>query len=162
MSSIRDLRRAFDLPWRILDRLSDKSLMEKVGRSLAENIKNRTRSGYGTDRNNGTRKRLATLRPLTILLRTKAANEGRLHSATRPRLSNLTFTGKMLDDIGYEAERGGVTILFKSEDENRKAGYAHDGAPNREKRKFFFATRTEVREAVRILQEARDNVIRNL
>jgi len=154
VARIRDIG---DLPSKILRNLQTKDTMNEVGETISAAIRRRTRAGYGCSSDDGSRERLAPLAPTTIEIR---ANFSDLSSETSPQKSNLTMTGRMLDELGWTSTNKKTTILFTTQRSSIIAGYAHDGSRNRPKRPFLFLTKTEMRQAIRILQEKRDELFR--
>ena len=151
------LRDVGDLPSRVLRNLQTRDVMSEVGETISSAIRRRTRAGYGCSSDDGSRERLAPLMPATIEIR---KNFRDLSSETSPQKSNLTMTGRMLDELGWTATNKKTTILFTTQRSSIVAGYAHDGATNRRKRPFLFLTKTEMRQAIRILEQKRDELFR--
>ena len=113
-------------------------------------------AGYGAEEDESIRKTLASLKPSTIEIRRKFED---LSPETRPTKSNLTMTGKMLNDLTYKATDKDVKIFFSTVRSAKVAGYAHTQTAFRARRAFMFITRTEMREAIRILERERDRAI---
>jgi hypothetical protein len=103
--------------------------MQEIGDTLAQEIKLRTRLGYGLDTQGGTQSKL---KPLSEPYK-KARKKMKLSSETRPGKSNLTQTGEMLDSIKAEVNNGKITITFKNQFSKDKARW------NTEKGRPFMA-----------------------
>lgn len=102
-----------------LAEVSQTKNMAAIGEELAEQIRVRTRLGNGLDKNKGEPTKLKPLSPGYINERKTMED---LSPLTTPKRSNLTQTGKMLDDLTASSPAPGkVTLLFKDADSKTKA-----------------------------------------
>ena len=122
----------------------NKQYFTQIGKLVRNQIRVRTRSGFGV-RSNGARQQ--RLRPLSrgyVATRQFARKFGILASTTSPGTSNLTFTGNMLESIRYRASNDGVILGFA----NRRAIDTADEVQSKG-RPFFNLSASEVRNLTR-------------
>ena len=153
---VRSVSEISRLSEKVISELQKSSVLAEVGRTVSDSIRKRTRAGYGCDEDEGSRKKLAELAESTVKIRRSFSD---LSTETRPEKSNLTMTGRMLNDLGFQATNKKVTILFLTQRSAMVSSYAHNGTSKRPARPFMFVTKTELREAVRILERRRDEAI---
>lgn len=84
-------------------KLTTKEHLQSVGEFIANNIKKRTRLGYGVNDNLQEKVKLKKLSPEYIEFRKKF---DQLHSFVTPRESKLTLTGSMLDNLKVKSIQG--------------------------------------------------------
>lgn len=90
--------------------IKKKRVLDPIGEKLADEIKKRTRLGYGVDGNGGRQQKLKPLKDSTRRSRKYMKNAGKLHPETSPARSNLTMTGDMTDSIAHKARDGKITL----------------------------------------------------
>lgn len=121
---------------------------ERIGQEMSQDIKERTQKGFGVDAPKGPKTRLKPLSPKYIKQRRYLQRTGQLASETTPQKSNLTKTGKMLNDIGYKATKDGVIISLRNFKNRLKAGY------NAAKGRIFLnLSKTEYLKVQKIVEE---------
>lgn len=143
---------------KLLDKIinTDSKLYAMVGSMSVDEIKRRTRLGYGVPKAGGPKEELKKLSPSYIMAR-KAAMSGKAEfmandkkvsfqastvkplnsSLTSPSKSNLTYTGQMLDSLTYNSSKNSVNITFENPESKQKAKYAHEEEGNRPRRAFL-------------------------
>jgi len=146
----------FDAVNKKLDRLvasaRSKSAMKRLAEGVAEQIRKRTRLGYGVDRSGAKQTKLKPLKSEKYIRRRQIARKGgELSGNTSPKRSNLTFTGQLLDAIKGKALRAGESVVYV--DENRDDGVLNsdiiDGQENIQGRPFYHISKTEYTNIVR-------------
>lgn len=86
--------------------------LNTVGATFAEQIKKRTRLGYGVPDPGVAQEKL---KPLSDdYKKWRKENKSKLSDATTPAKSNLTQTGEMLDSITYRVEGRSVILFFSN------------------------------------------------
>jgi hypothetical protein len=137
----------------IVKELTNQDTLREVGERIVNDIKGRTRSGYGVYGNGTARVRLLPLKPLTVELR----EAKQLHALTRPEKSNLTQTGHMLDSLDYVIFGRSLGILLNNKFADDKAGWNEERG-----RYFMFLTKAEITNVTRLLSDKRDEIISRL
>jgi hypothetical protein len=105
----------------VLDKVFAAANMAKWMQETADEIKLRTRMGYGVEKDYATKKKFDGLSPAYIEFRkgekqSKKNPGGELSKATSPTRSNLTYTGQMLDALrGRSAGKYQGEIWLKDE-----------------------------------------------
>ena len=99
----------------------------------------RTRLGYGVAISGGSKETLKKLSPNYVKQRKMFAG---LHSLTRPKKSNLTRTGQMLDSLSADTKTGSIIIKptgtrRDGETNYNIAKYNEDGGKGRPRRIFM-------------------------
>lgn len=107
----------------VVDQFTSKDAMQTLGDEAAALIKKRTRVGYGVAGPGATKSKL---KPLSEPYKKQRKADG-VAATTSPNKSNLTNTGKMLDNIGAVASKGKVTIGFSDADQEQKAEWVTEG-----------------------------------
>jgi hypothetical protein len=102
-------------------------LLNKVGKAARDQVVKRTRLGKGVKKpGGGPARKLKSLQEITVIYRGEYKEN--LSPLTRPRKSNLTATGQLLDSISYKIIKRGqkksLRLYFK---ENRR--FELDGTP---------------------------------
>ena len=77
--------------------LTTKKSMVRIGRFLVVDMQKRIRLGYGSARQLGQKEKLKPLTSSYVNYRKK--NRSSLDKTTRPKKSNLTFTGQLVRDL---------------------------------------------------------------
>lgn len=115
--------------------------LKVLGGFMIKTIRERTRGkGKGVDKPGG---RLKTLKSISLPYAIWRATQRRSPEAATGRKSNVTFSGKMLDDlIVKRASQGQLFIGFRTRESEKKAGFQHDQG-----RKFMFLSRGEITKA---------------
>lgn len=135
---------------KIRTKVQSREILKIVGDEAIEIIRTRTRKGQGVDRPGGSNKKLAPLAPSTI----EARERKRLSPETSPSESNLTETGKMLDNLKTIPRKGVVTIRGGDNEDDNKIAYAHFGSDNRPERPFLFLSEKEGEDLLKRLKAA--------
>lgn len=135
---------------KIRSKMTSQEVLKIVGDEAVEIIRTRTRKGFGSDKPGGSNPKLARLAPETV----KARKKKRLSSSTSPSKSNLTETGKMLDNLKTIPRKGVVTIRGGDNEDDNKIEYAHFGSENRPERPFLFLSAKEVEDLLKRLKAA--------
>ncbi len=131
----------------LLDSTIDRQLMDTIGDHTSLVVKERTRRGYGVAKNEGPKKRLKGISESTKKRRKGLAAQGQLSSETSPNKSNLTRTGKMLDDIAYRAKANEVLIYLKGNSSTKAKKNADLG------RIFMNLSKSEISIITKIVEE---------
>jgi hypothetical protein len=126
--------------------------LREIGELAVSLIVKRTRLGYGVNRNGSKRFRLAALSEGYV----KQRKKGGLSSFTRPKKSNLTRTGQMLESVKViKASRGVITI---GPEGRRNDGKTNDDVAiwnaNRKGRSFIFISDNEYNQLRRAYRKA--------
>ena len=111
-----------------------RSNMKKLGQEAVDTIVTRTQvKGKGTE--DGKLFKLKSLEKSTIARRKRFKN---LSSKTKPRRSNLTMTGQMLDNIIYRVRGKRIIVLLKGSRNRKVATFVQKVRPffNLSKREF--------------------------
>ena len=89
----------------------NKNVMTQIGTILAEDIRRRTRLGFGVKKAKQERIKLKKLSNNYIKFRRD--NKSKLLNVTTPSRSNLTFTGQLLNSLKAQSDKPGkVTLRF--------------------------------------------------
>ena len=111
-----------DLPKIVEKAIRSKTVLEAVGKSIERSVRRRTKTGKGVRNNLDSPHPLPRLKEKTVANRKQLKRKGKLTGqGATPRKSNLTQTGKMLDNIESIPFRGGVEIRLKDRSERNKA-----------------------------------------
>lgn len=102
---------------------------------LVQSIKKRTRLGKGLQKDGDS---LQSLTPLVSSYK-KQRKRLNLSSETTPAKSNLTQTGKMVDNIDFKVTSTGFEVFIKGQENNKKAEYVS------KKRPFMFLAKFEIK-----------------
>lgn len=87
--------------------------LENLADFIIRMIRVRTRLGYGVEENEGSKKKLKSIKETTIEERKRLLKRGELSSETTPSRSNLTRTGELLESITYKISKiNFLTILI--------------------------------------------------
>jgi hypothetical protein len=130
--------------------LLNPKLLDKIGSDLVTRIRARVRLGYGNGTTGGAKSAFKPLAPATITHRTYLRKMGQLVNFSRPARSHLSATGKMMDSLTHKVDTdlGGVTVLFATEKEKRKATWNTNlGRP------FMFLTKIEITAMRRLIED---------
>jgi hypothetical protein len=158
----RRIREIGELPRRVARHITSRPYLEMIGKLVSEEIVTEGRRGYGAEKDNATVKKFAPLRPATIKRREHLRAIGKLSDMTQPSKSNLTETAHMFDNLTYKVKQDGVKILFDDSWAKKKAFFAHNGSTIRKKRPFMFVSKKNIRQAIRLMEQARDDFIRSI
>lgn len=157
----KSFREAFKNVGKVIEKITSKKCMSDLGKEIIAMVEKRTKLGYGSK--DGTKKKLTPLSPpykkyrknLKNPKESKAKNKPNLSGNTSPSKSNLTLTGKMLEDMKEDSSIGKVIVDFKSDFSREKAEW------NTEKgRAFMELTKQEEKRVAKKVQEIADNIIR--
>lgn len=123
--------------------------LELLGEEAANIIRRRTRLGFGVASTGSERFRL---RPLTDrYMKFRTVKRSRLSDMTKPRRSNLTLRGDMLDDLGVKSVnpmRGQVVLGFRNQSSLDKATWNTDSG-----RPFNNLSRLEIKQLGRFKEK---------
>jgi len=124
----------------IVKAFEDPKTIKSLGASTAKRIVARSRKGLVVDNTIGTERKNDPLRPITKERRRRLKSKGQLDSRTSPNKSNLTATGKMLNDVQVtRVGKRSSTIGFKKKKERVKAKHVQDAG-----REFFNLSNKDV------------------
>ncbi len=127
---------------------------------IADRVRARTRRGYGVPVFGKGKEKLAPLKKSTIKARERMKANGQLSSETSPRRSNLTMTGKMLDDLYTKVVNNTVKIKFKTNYSEQKAKWAGEGSSNRAKREFRNLSSPELKDFMRRVKNILTEIVK--
>lgn len=154
MSNEAEFKKMQALIDRTIDKAFSKKNMQLMADEMADRVRRRTRLGKGVDKSGGNPK---NLRPLTsAVYKKKRENSKELNrQKTKPKKSNLTFTGQLLDSIIGESKKAQEFIL------KIKNGRKNDKVTNSEivdyqegqGRAFFHFSKPEISGIYRKLKE---------
>lgn len=152
---------------KILSKLSDtvqesvnKKTMEAVGEFTKDLVVKRTRLGYGVDENFGEKSKFADLSTSYVLARKR--NSG-LSSLTRPKKSNLTKTGQLLDSIRAKYVRKGVILITPTgtrTDGKSNLNIAQYNADSPKKRIFNRVSQKEFNQVLRFYRKTFGDLVK--
>ena len=149
----KNFKDAFNNIKKLVDKLTDKSNMEKVGEETVKMVRKRTQLGYGS--NKGKKEKLEALSDAYKKQRKRLKKKGKLSKNTSAGKSNLTQSGDMLKDLDFDAKDNEVTIDFASELSKKKAVWVTDGD-----RPFLALTKQEIKRITKYLQDMADKLIK--
>lgn len=121
----------------VLQQVQTEENLGALGKVIAEQIKKRTRLGYGVEEQGDPQQKLKALSDDYKDWRKK--NKGKLSSATTVSKSNLTQTGEMLDSIQSRVEGKSIILYFSTAFARAKARWVTDGG-----RPFFTLSGAEI------------------
>ena len=122
-----------------LEQSFDRRYLTGVGDQIVNQIKVRTRAGFGVSSNGARQSRLRRLSTEYIETRRFARAIGLLAPTTAPARSNLTFSGRMLESINYRFSNNRLTFGFDNSDAERVATEVQTRG-----RQFFNLSSTEI------------------
>lgn len=122
----------------LLKEMTSKSNLKKIGLFAASLIKKRTRLGYGVRLMNGSKEKLKKLSDSYKKQRKNMDLSGK----TTENRSNLTQTGRMLDDLtAWINANGSATIGIEDAESYLKMGWAHETG-----REFNLLSEAEIKQ----------------
>lgn len=95
--------------------------LNDIGKLVTNNVKTRTRRGFGVTKEGGASSKLNPLSITYKKQRKRLKSQGKLSSETRPAKSNLTKSGAMVDSLEYTISRNTVTISVTGANNRLKA-----------------------------------------
>ena len=134
-------------------------VVPELGKQAADDIRRRTRAGYGTDTNGGNKSRLAALTDEYK----KARRRMPLSTETSPNKSNLTQTGSMLDSLEFVrvGKFEGIVVPTGSDEKGvsnaDKALYVTDQG-----RPFMFLSKAETKRLEDTLRKRLNDIIKKI
>ena len=139
---------------KLTQNIESSSQMKKLGGFIIKTIRERTRGdGKGVKRPDGNRRKLKEVSKRYALWREKQSDKS--VEAAKGRDSNLTFSGKMLDNlIIKKATKTELFIGFRGKLNEDKAQAQHDMG-----RAFMFLGKVEQRNAAEFV---RNNILKNI
>lgn len=140
----------------IIENILSKNNLKKIGTEVVHDMKVRTTLGEGVKSSGSRPSSFASLKPATIEDRKKVR---RLSNLTRPNLSNLTRTGKMVNSISFKVKTNSIQIYLKGNRNNKIATYHMEGTKNMPARPFFNLSNFEVDRVQQMLQVALDEYL---
>ena len=154
MAARNDISRFTQALLRTFNSATNTVQMRALGQQAIKKIVRRTRLGYGVDEKGDKKFKLEPLRPMTIANRLR--NKRRLHGQTRPKRSNLTFTGQMLNSMKVKRASHGV-VAVGPKGSRREGGITNpdlaelhaNGTTRMKPRPFNNLSRLERRQLVR-------------
>lgn len=139
----------------LIENTVNSQLIQKLGELAIEQIRNRTRLGYGVAELGGPQQKLASLAKNTVVNRKAAKQEGKLSGKTSPKKSNLTHTGELLDSIKFICNGRSLEVYIAGERNRKVAEFVADQG-----RPFFTLSKSEVSRLVDVIQQAIDTYIK--
>lgn len=134
--------------------LTNPDIWDKVGKFAVNLIQKRTRLGYGVSAPGEVKQALKPLSPGYVKWRKKHRPPG----PTTPQKSNLTYTGDMLEDIGYRIINGHDIEIFMTTDEsNKKAAWNQQNG-----RPFLYISDTEYTQIKNYIEQLLNEEIKKL
>lgn len=130
----------------LVDDVINQELTDKVGRKVVNTVKARTRDGYGVKSNGARKQKLKKLREPTKRIRKDLKKKGRLSGKTTPETSNLTRSGRMLDNIGYSASSREVNVAPKGKEQQKARDVSKD-------RPFMNLSKKEIKEVTKLVAD---------
>jgi hypothetical protein len=113
---------------------------------LAEDIKKRTRLGYGVENNGDEKEKFKPLKSSTKESKKRHQAKGQLSEYTSPNKSNLTDTGRMTENIKGKGLTPTSGEVFVDGERNKEiAGYHEVGGGRLPKRPFLHADRLQIK-----------------
>lgn len=152
----------------LIDRAVNNVIQSKSGflSSLAEKIANqirkRTRLGFGVKERGGKQEKLAPLADSTKKGRQYAKKKGELNSQTTPNRSNLTRTGELLDSIVGTFKDGVIKIWFNEKRASGKISNPEVASVVSKARPFFELTKPELAMVEYEVRQAIEKELRQL
>lgn len=130
-----------------------------LGQAAAEEIKKRTRAGYGVSSNEGNKERLAALSDGYKRRRARA----QLSPETSASRSNLTFSGSMLDSIQFvPISRFEGRVTPTGTDENGISNVDKAFYVTEQGRPFLYLSKPEIRRLRDLLRTKLSTILRGL
>lgn len=126
-----------------LKQLATPAFLLEVGEQVKKDIIKRTKLGYGVSEPEGGQSKLKPLSGNYTVQRKKLP----LDSTTSPKKSNLTQTGKMLNDIKVKGHETTITLTLGSELSNNKAKWNADMG-----RVFFNVSKVQVTKLTSLIK----------
>jgi len=142
--------------------VASKSFYDEIGKEVSNQIRKRTRLGYGSSPS-GQQVKLASLKESTVENRKRTKKKGNLSNLTTPKKSNLTETAQLLDAIEHKSTNQKVTIQFSDRRKDSKignkklAGYVQQAG-----RRFFDLTTAETSSLKRLVEKKIQELIKRL
>lgn len=136
-----------------------KDAVPELGMQMADEIKKRTRLGYGVSKNNGSKERLESLSEQYKRARSRMDLSGE----TSPNKSNLTQTGSMLDSL--EPVRTGeysIQVTPTGNDSNGISNADKASWLTEQGRPFMFLSKPEIIRLKNTLSNHLDTIIKKL
>ena len=130
----------------LVDDVVNKELTDKVGRKVVKTVKARTRDGLGVKNNGGKESKLKPIKKATKNIRKDLKKKGRLSGKTTPETSNLTRSGRMLDNIGYKASKNEVVVAPKGKEQLKARKVSKD-------RPFMNLSKKEIKEVTKLVAD---------
>lgn len=140
---------------KLIDDVGDAQVMDKVAKEGAKTVRKRTRRGFGVKETGGPSSKLTKLSDPYKKSRRRLKKQGNLSDETTPARSNLTTSGKMLDNIKGEGKDREARIYIDGQENNRKARQQAEAG-----REFMNLNRAEIKDAIDILEEEINKDIR--
>lgn len=123
--------------------------MKELGKKAETMVKERTRKGFGVEKDNGPKTNLKGLSESYKKQRRRLSRQGKLSGETTPGKSNLTKSGKMIDSVTSSASRNEALIYIADSKSKEKAKHqSEDG------RTFMNLSKTENNELLKIVEDA--------
>lgn len=132
--------------------------MKEYAVFLADEIKLRTRLGYGVDKFEDNKKKLKPLAKSTIKQRQARRDKGKLSNQTDPRFSNLTQTGQLLDALDGRATSLGKAEVYLKDSRSGETLTNTELAKYQEEKKRIFMNVSK-QEVKRLTDKIRKDLI---
>lgn len=135
------------------------SELRPLGQFVVETIVKRTRLGYGVRRNFGEKEKL---KPLSKKYIEKRKNSRDLDNFARPKFSNLTFTGQMLNSVKVLKISPGRLVIgpFGDRREGRISNAKVAEYQEKQGRTFNRISRLEYQQALRFYRRTFGDLLR--
>lgn len=158
MSTESDLKKFKDKIDKALDELVAPKTLKTIGDFEAGLVKRRSRLGYGVPQDGGNKVKFADLSPITVASRKKK----KLASETTPKKSNLTETGKLLNDLVSKIE-GRSTIIGHTKDRNKRIGAFHQtGGGKLPQRRYLGLAKEDIKQITAQMQDIFTDILNKL
>lgn len=124
---------------RFLTTLITDDFLEALGKLAADQVRTRTRLGYGVENAEQPQQKLKPLAQSTREKRQRLKQNGRLSDQTSPAKSNLTESGKLLDSISFKVSGTTVEVFINGKRNQAVTKYVSDARP------FFNLSNTNIK-----------------
>lgn len=124
-------------------------LMREIVNTSAENVKTRTRRGFGVKKEGDRAEKLKGISESYKKQRRRLKKQGKLSSDTSPAKSNLTRSGEMVNNVKGKVESSTKgTILIDGDKNRNKAKYQAE-----EGRTFMNLSKAEIKDIEKVIEQ---------
>lgn len=149
----KDFKEAFRKIANLVKDISDKKHMKSYAKDTRDMVKKRTQLGYGVKN----RKKSKLKKLSDLYKKQRRRKKSSLSGNTSPAKSNLTKTGKMLEEMNYKSTKDEFTIGFSTTFAKQKAKWNTDKL-----RPFMELSKQEVKRLRDIIQNSANSLIKKL